>query len=134
MEVTGVGGLIYQLNANGHAGFGTTASSIYAIQACGSIRAEEVIVETGWCDFVFDADYQLAPLSDVESFIKTNKHLPGIPSAAEVEGNGLPLAAMSANFMQKIEELTLYTIDQEKEIDGLKAELADIKAMLSAGK
>jgi hypothetical protein len=132
MEVFGVGGLIYQLNADGHAGFGTAASSLYAIQACGDIRAEGVVVETGWCDYVFDESYELAPLSEVEAFIADNKHLPGIPSAAEVEGEGLNLGEMSANFMQKIEELTLYTIDQEKEIDALKAELDELKALLTA--
>ena len=111
---------------------GTLASSVYAIQACGSVRATEVVVETGWCDFVFDEDYRLAPLSEVEAFISANKHLPGIPSAAEVEGNGLPLAQMSANFMQKIEELTLYTIEQEKEIDALRAEIQGMRQLLES--
>jgi hypothetical protein len=125
-------GIKFQVNGDGHIGVGTLASSVYAIQACGSVRATEVVVETGWCDFVFDEDYRLAPLSEVEAFIAANKHLPGIPSAAEVEGNGLPLAQMSANFMQKIEELTLYTIDQEKEIDALKAQIDELKALLTA--
>lgn len=132
MEVSGVGGIAFQMNANGNIGVGTSASTLHAIQACGSVRATEVIVETGWCDYVFDESYELAPLSEVEAFINTNKHLPGIPSAAEVEGNGLPLAEMSANFMQKIEELTLYTIDQEKEIETLRAELASMRAMIES--
>jgi len=76
-----------------------------------------------WSDFVFDDDYELRSLNEVESYIKENKHLPEIPSAEEVCREGLDLAKMDAKLLQKIEELTLYIIQQQKEIDELKNQL-----------
>ena len=73
-----------------------------------------------WSDFVFNKDYKLRSLHDVESYINANKHLPEIPSAKEVGEEGIDVAAMDARLLQKIEELTLYIIQQQKEIDELK--------------
>ncbi len=73
-----------------------------------------------WSDFVFADDYALKSLNEVENFVKKNKHLPEIPSAKEVYKEGLDLAQMDAKLLQKIEELTLYIIQQQKEIDQLK--------------
>ncbi|MBI1192043.1 MAG: hypothetical protein GC205_02560 [Bacteroidetes bacterium] len=133
-ECSSAGAIEFQVNTNGHMGVGTTASSLYAIQACGSIRATEVVVETGWCDYVFEEDYRLAPLSEVESFIKANKHLPGIPSAAVVESEGVKVAEMSSNLMLKVEELTLYTIEQEKQINSLQKQIEELKALVTGQK
>jgi hypothetical protein len=127
----GSGSIRFQVNANGHTGIGKAASTTNALEVCGTIRATEVIVETGWCDFVFEDDYRLAPLSEVESFIKSNKHLPGIPPAVEVESQGVKVAEMSRNFILKIEELTLYTIEQEKQITNLQAQIEELKALVS---
>jgi len=76
---------------------------------------------TNWSDFVFDKDYKLPELSEVESYIADNKHLPGIPSTAEVHKEGLDLAQMDAKLLQKVEELTLYVIQLQKEIAVLKS-------------
>jgi hypothetical protein len=76
--------------------------------------------QQNWADYVFADDYALRPLSEVESFIKKNKHLPEIPSAEEVHKDGVDLAEMDAKLLQKIEELTLYVIEQQKEIERLK--------------
>lgn len=92
----------------------------YKINANGKIRAHEVKVYTDWADFVFEADYNLLSLEEVERFIKTNGHLKDIPSAQEVEQNGVELGQMNKLLLQKIEELTLYTIQLKKEIDFLK--------------
>ena len=73
-----------------------------------------------WSDFVFNNDYQLMPLNKVESYVKENKHLPEIPSASDVTKDGIDVASMDAKLLQKIEELTLYVIQQQKEIDELK--------------
>lgn len=73
-----------------------------------------------WSDFVFDKNYKMLSLPEVESYIKANKHLPGIPSAEEVVANGVDLAEMDARLLQKIEELTLHIISLEKEISNLK--------------
>lgn len=75
---------------------------------------------THWSDFVFADNYELASLNDVENYINKNKHLPGVPSAEEVVKEGIDVATMDAKLLQKIEELTLYVIEQQKEIELLK--------------
>lgn len=82
----------------------------------GVIRATEVKVETGWADFVFAKDYKLPTLQEVENHIKEHNHLPDIPSEIEVKENGVSLGEMQAKLLQKIEELTLYVIEQDKMI------------------
>ena len=74
-----------------------------------------------WSDYVFNEDYKLMPLNDVESFLIKNKHLPNVPSAAEMVENGLDVAQMDAKLLEKVEELTLYVIEQNKQIEELKA-------------
>jgi len=87
----------------------------------GKIRAHEIKVETtGWPDFVFKPDYNNPSLLSVEKFIKMNGHLPDIPSAEIIEENGVNLGEMNKKLLQKIEELTLHLIRQEKEITELK--------------
>jgi hypothetical protein len=76
-----------------------------------------------WSDFVFAKDYELMPLSDVETYIEKNKHLPDIPSTEDVMKNGLDLATMDARLLQKVEELTLYVIEQQKQINELKKQI-----------
>ncbi|MDN5215680.1 hypothetical protein QQ020_26620 [Fulvivirgaceae bacterium BMA12] len=105
---------------NGNVGIGTKTTSSYKLSVNGNIRAKEVKVETGWSDFVFEDDYELITLAELEAFIKANKHLPEIPSAEEVAENGVSLGEMDSKLLQKIEELTLYIIDQQKEIEILK--------------
>jgi hypothetical protein len=94
------------------------------------IRTEKVKVDVkngNWPDFVFEDNYTLPSLMEVEQFITTNKHLPNVPSAAEVEQNGVDLGEMDKILLQKIEELTLYTIEQQKQIELLKKELELLK-------
>lgn len=75
-----------------------------------------------WADYVFAPDYKLAPLEEVETFIKANNHLPNVPSADEMANNGLDVSKTSAKLMEKIEELTLYMIELNKEVKALKTE------------
>lgn len=103
------------INTTGGVGIGTTSISSYKLSVNGTIRAKEVKVETGWSDFVFEENYPLKPLTEVEAFIKENGHLPDIPSAKEVEENGVNVGEMEAKLLQKIEELTLYVIELNKE-------------------
>lgn len=86
------------------------------LEVLGTIRATEVKVETGWSDFVFEKDYKLPTLQEVENHINEHKHLPDIPSEAEVKENGVSLGEMQAKLLQKIEELTLYTIELNKTV------------------
>ena len=81
-----------------------------------------LITLIGWSDFVFFKDYKLPTLKEVENHIKEKGHLKDIPSAKEVEKNGFFLGEMDAKLLQKIEELTLYTIEQEKKIKAFEKE------------
>lgn len=87
----------------------------YKLDVDGSIRANEIKVNTTGADFVFEPTYKLRPLSEVETFIKTNKHLPEIAPAADMEANGLNISEMQTKLLQKVEELTLYSIELKKE-------------------
>jgi len=90
------------------------------------MRAEEVKVYTTWADYVFNKDYILKPLNEVENFINTNGHLPNVPSGNAIEKNGLQLGEMAKLQQEKIEELTLYLIKQNKEIEELKAQMKKV--------
>jgi hypothetical protein len=76
-----------------------------------------------WPDYVFESDYPLMPISEVKTFIKEEKHLPGIPSAEEMQLNGIDLAEANKMLLEKVEEMMLYLINQQQEIDQLKAEM-----------
>ena len=82
------------------------------------IRTEKVRVDVasvkGWADYVFDKNYNLMPLDELEKFILTNKHLPTVPKAEEVVKTGIDLGQMNSKLLEKVEELTLYTIDINK--------------------
>lgn len=80
-----------------------------------------------WADYVFEPSYKLMSLDKVESFVKENKHLPNVPSAEEMSKNGLDVTQTSAKLMEKIEELTLYMIEMNKEIKALKVENEKLK-------
>jgi len=103
----------------------------YRLYVKDGILTEKVKVanycSNNWADYVFAPDYQLKPLAEVESFIAQNKHLPGIPSASEIEKEGLDLADMLSKQMAKIEELTLHTIALNKRLEKLEAENAALK-------
>ncbi|RED42166.1 hypothetical protein DFQ10_10961 [Winogradskyella eximia] len=108
----------------------------YRLFVEGGILTEKVKVAlrstANWADFVFENDYKLPSLREVEAFIKKNKHLPGIESADELVENGLDLADMQAKQMQKIEELTLYTIEQDKVLKRQSDEIEILKAQVKA--
>ncbi len=112
---------------DGKVGIGTTNPGAYNLAVDGSIRAKSLRIDTGWADFVFEPQYQLPALVDVADFISRNGHLPGIPSATEVEKDGISVGEISSKLLQKIEELTLYVIDLKKENDTLKTELDNIQ-------
>lgn len=107
----------------GNVGIGTTPQSAYKLAVNGVIHTKEVLVnEIGWADYVFFKNYKLPTLEEVEQHIQDKGHLINIPSAAEVEANGIELGEMNKLLLEKIEELTLYVIQQEKRIKQLEQE------------
>jgi hypothetical protein len=124
---------------NGKIGIGTTTPD-ELLTVKGKIHTQEVIVDLNGAvapDFVFESyfegtselkrDYTLPSLNDVAAFIKANHHLPGVPSASQIESEGLSLKKMNLLLLQKIEELTLYTLEQQKEIESLQKLLSELK-------
>jgi len=110
---TSNGASVMAINA-GNVGIGT-ATPDAKLTVNGKIHATEVIVDLAIpADYVFKPTYKLMPLHEVEQFVKTNSHLPEIPSAGEITKNGLSMGEMQNKLLQKVEELTLYVIEQQK--------------------
>ncbi|MFA6013406.1 MAG: hypothetical protein WC799_25680 [Desulfobacteraceae bacterium] len=132
--------VIFNKNA-GNVGIGTTTPTC-KLDVKGNIRAEEIKVEVvdatdikikndAWADYVFKDNYILKPLSEVESFIKENKHLPDVPSAVEIQKEGLNMSEMMSTQMKKIEELTLHLINQNKLISEQNNQMLEMKKTLT---
>jgi len=123
------------VKSGGYVGIGGVTAPKEALEVNGNVRCNSIIANgkittkevevtiaaSAFPDYVFAEDYSLKPLSEVEKFIKENKHLPGVPNAKEVANNGLSLGAMNVKLVEKVEELTLYVIQLQKEIDALKS-------------
>lgn len=107
---------------SGNIGIGTLTPNQYKLAVEGTLGARRIKVtqQANWADFVFHKDYKLPHLQEVEKFIQDNGHLPEIPTAAEVKENGVDVGEMNKLLLQKVEELTLYLIQQQKEINALK--------------
>lgn len=116
-----------QLVVTGDVGVGTVNPS-HKLTVNGPIRAKEVIVDTGWADYVFAEDYQLRSLAEVEAHIKEHKHLPGVPSASKVASEGVSLGEMQTALLAKIEELTLHLIDLNKQVTAQAAKIEKLEA------
>jgi len=106
-----------RISTTGNVGIGTTNPGTYALAVAGTVAAQAVkVTQSNWSDYVFDDGYKLASLSEVENYINQNKHLPDVPSAKEVTTNGIDLGDNQAVLLKKIEELTLYSIEQDKKL------------------
>ncbi|MBC7774711.1 MAG: hypothetical protein H7246_04670 [Phycisphaerae bacterium] len=119
---TGTGQLgLYTLPVNG-----------YRLAVNGKVICEELKVQlkSAWPDYVFSPNYKLRTLEEVEAHIKSENHLPGIPAAAELEKDGLEVGDMQKRMMEKIEELTLYLIDQNKRLEQLEQDNGTLHARL----
>ena len=103
-------------------GIGTQNPGNFRLAVNGSIRAKEIVVKTGWSDFVFEPDYHLLSLEEVDAHIKEHGRLPDIPSAEQVAEHGVKVGEMEAKLLQKVEELTLHVIDMNKRVQALEQE------------
>jgi len=113
----------------GNVGIGTLSPQA-KLDVKGTIRAKEVKIEMGageGADFVFESDYNLKPLSEVEAFVRENKHLPEIPSAKQMQAEGLNVNEMQIKLLQKVEELTLYVIEQQKQLEEQKGKNKELE-------
>jgi hypothetical protein len=116
------------VSSNVMIGTGTPTAG-YALSVNGKVISEEVRVEADvWPDYVFENDYALIPLTQLEHFINTNKHLPNIPAANQVQKEGIALGDMNKRLLEKIEELTLYIIQQEKKLNAIQQQVDSLQS------
>lgn len=127
--------------AAGVVGIGIQPNANYRLSVNGRIRAKEVVVESGWADYVFAPDYHLPTLSEVETHIKTYGHLKDIPSAEVIQDKGVEVGEMNKLLLQKIEELTLYMIETDKrqaetdrKIEEANRRIAELEAEVNTNK
>ena len=119
---TGSDGMWFKPSGQISVGGGGQSATGYVLSIEGKAIAAEfrVLAPGSWPDYVFSNNYSLKPLAEIKKYIKENNHLPNIPAASEIEKNGIPLGEMSKNLMEKVEELTLYIIDLQEQVDLLK--------------
>jgi hypothetical protein len=117
----------FTIENNGSVGIGTLNLGNYMLAVNGKIRAKEIRVDTDWADFVFEEHYRLPTLQEVEGYIQEKGHLKDIPSAQEVAENGISLGEMDAKLLQKIEELTLYMIEQNAKTEQLLEKVKELE-------
>lgn len=130
---------IFNINS-GNVGIGTIDTKGYRLAVNGDAIFNRVRVKpyANWPDYVFDNQYELPPLKNLEIFVHTNNHLPGVPSSDEVEKNGFDLGDNQTILLKKVEELTLYIIEQNKnaeeqqrQIDKLQQEVNELKSAMN---
>jgi hypothetical protein len=118
------------IDKDGNVGIGTSTPR-EALSVNGNIRSKQVVVESAnWPDYVFKPTYQLPSLADVKAYIDRNQHLPETPSEQEVIKNGLNIGEMNKLLMKKVEELTLYLIEKDKQAQAQQAEIDELKTQM----
>ncbi|MBK7761886.1 MAG: hypothetical protein IPI46_00750 [Bacteroidetes bacterium] len=120
---------------NGEVGIGIAPSSVYLLAVGGKIICTELRVQaTPFPDYVFDASYNLKPLEEVEQHILTHHRLPNMPPATEVESDGMNVGGIQLKLVEKVEELTLYLLQQQKELKAQKQEIEQLRTQLNTSK
>jgi hypothetical protein len=122
-------GFVFVIKPSGNFGIGTSAPQ-YPLSVNGTIQAKEVLVNTGWSDYAFSPDYRLAPLEQVEAYMKANHHVPDIPSETEIKEKGASVGEMESKLLAKIEELTPHMIQEHERNDRLERRNRELEARL----
>ncbi|MEQ8575518.1 hypothetical protein [Fulvivirga sp.] len=122
-----------RIESNGDVGIGTTNPS-HKLDVNGTIHASEVLVDLNFPgpDYVFEEDYPLSSLSEIESYIKANKHLPEVPSAAQMKEEGVNMVEMQMLLLKKVEELTLLLIEKDKEMGMQNEKIIDLQNQIDS--
>jgi hypothetical protein len=120
------------LEVDGNVGIGTNTTNGYKLAVGGNIVAEEIKVKLkeNWPDYVFNKDYVKLDIKELANYINVKGHLPNIPNAKAVNNEGINLGEMQSKLLEKIEELTLYLIDQEKKIEKLTNDYEALKKQI----
>jgi hypothetical protein len=124
------------LERDGKVGIGTNDTKGFKLAVAGGILAESVRIQLqgSWPDFVFKEQYQLPSLAFLAEHIKQKGHLPGIPSAEEVKANGIDLGEINIKLLQKVEELTLYILEKDKQVLELQKRMSILETKIKANK
>lgn len=122
---------IFHLGTDGKLSLGNGTMQTFQVETTGMIRGRRMKLDLNtWADYVFEPSYQLMPLNEVESFVKKEKHLPNVPSEQELKKDGADVMELNKILMEKVEELTLYLIQQNKNTEELKQQLEVLKAQV----
>ncbi len=124
-------GQILGVNSNGNVTIGTSDASNYKLNVWGKLRAHEIVVNTSGADYVFDDNFQLFTLDELELYIKENKHLPDLKPAGEMQEEGVAIGDLQTKLLQKVEELTLYILQQNKKIHSLEGKIDKLESNVS---
>jgi len=123
---------VLNIDMNGNSAFGGNTSANYKLNVWGSLRANQVTVNTTGADFVFEPSYRLPSLREVENYIRANHHLPDVAPAKQMQAEGVNLGDNQTLLLQKVEELTLYIIQQDKKIGEQDKKMAEMQAQIEA--
>ncbi|GAA0558509.1 hypothetical protein [Chitinophaga japonensis] len=132
LMVNSYGKNLVAVKANGSMGIGVTDTKGYKLAVAGSMIAEKVKVKLqgNWPDYVFAEGYELLPIHELASYVQSNQHLPDVPSAKEVEKEGLDVGEMNKQLLKKIEELTLYVIQLKQESEAQQQMINELKQII----
>jgi hypothetical protein len=120
---------VFAVYSNGKMTISNASQTILQLETDGLLRARRVKVDTEvWPDYVFSSNYDLMPLLELDLYIKREKHLPNIPDEGVILKEGIDLAEMNVLLLEKIEEVTLYTIGLKKEIEQMRSEIESLKS------
>ena len=119
---------VLNIDFNGNSAFGGSTASNYKLDVYGNLRANEVVVNTTGADYVFDTAYKLPSLQTVDAYIRAHHHLPDVAPAGQMQQQGMPVGENQTVLLKKIEELTLYIIEQDKKMAKMQSELDELKA------